>query len=201
MALYSLTSTELDYTSNRVPDTAAGETVNVIYGNDLDNQITGNEYNDLIFGDDGDDTLLGEGGDDALLGGAGDDLLKGGSGDDVLYGNTGSNKMWGGAGDDIYHGGDGDDVFVFTESDGGTDTVSSFFGADAGYDQLQLTDIASADIMFFYADDGVSLHISSAADAADGSLDSGVIIEDYFAGGSLGLVDAVIGSDGYGYYI
>lgn len=201
MATFVLPSTQNNYESDLVPNFAVGETANSIIGNALNNQIIGNQYDDFIFGGAGNDRLFGEGGNDVLSGGAGNDTLVGGAGDDELFGNTGNNVHAGGVGNDILNGGDGDDTFFFTLATDGLDTVSSFFGADPGNDQLVFTDVAVADFFFGVAADGVSLHITNTADAADGILDFGVIVEDYFLAGSpLGIVDAVFGTDG-GFFI
>ncbi|MBL3554530.1 calcium-binding protein [Rhodovulum sulfidophilum] len=194
--LHELPPGERDYVSIRAPDFALGETANRIVGNDLSNTITGNKYDDYISGGKGNDTLKGMDGDDVLSGGAGNDRLEGGNGDDALYGNTGTNRLEGGAGNDTYYGGDQDDLFIF---DSGLDVVSSMYGADPGHDVLQFANVAGADLRFYAVEDGASLYITSVQDAADGSLDSGVIVEDYFAAQHLGLVDAVVGYDWIGY--
>jgi len=167
--LHELPTGVRNYNSDLVPNFAAGETANRIVGNDLSNKITGNLYDDQIFGE---------------------------GGNDILYGMDGDDILHGGAGNDTYYGGDQNDVFIF---DSGLDVVSSMYGADPGYDVLQFANVAGADLRFYVVEDGASLHITSVEDAADGSLDSGVIVEDYFAAQHLGLVDAVVGSDGVWY--
>jgi Ca2+-binding RTX toxin-like protein len=92
--------------------------VNVIEGDDRDDELTGSEEADAMNGGRGDDILSGEAGDDwlfgfedndTLAGDEGDDQLQGGDGDDILYGGDGADVLFGEAGDDTLEGGDGVD--------------------------------------------------------------------------------------------
>lgn len=159
--------------------------------------MIGSEYDDYIFGMDGNDQLYGADGDDVLVGGFGNDTLVGGSGDDFLQGSSGINHLVGGSGNDKLIGGDGEDHFYFYFSTGnGQDTISSNYGADAGLDILELN-IRNSDAVYYQTSDGSSLFITSQSDIADGSIDEGVLIEDYYTHHEYDLVDYIHFSDGY----
>ena len=63
---------------------------------------------DVLFGEDGDDDLAGETGEDVLEGGRGDDRLRGGDGSDDLNGGPGHDVLAGGAGADDLEARDGE---------------------------------------------------------------------------------------------
>jgi len=191
----TLTSGNDFYFSELVP--GEFDTGNAIFGQDGNDTILGNEYVDFIVGGEGNDVLFGGGGNDVLVGDAGSDVLRGEDGDDFLQGGGyGSNNLYGGAGNDTLSGGAGRDDFIIFASDSGVDLISSALGQDPGIDIIHLQDVASNEVYYDIAADGVSLHISTQADYNDnGQLDGGVIIEDFLVS-ALGLADYVTFSDG-----
>ena len=74
--------------------------MDVVTGNDLDNQINGRGGDDKLKGMGGNDTLIGGRGNDKLDGGEGDDNVSGGAGDDIITANAGTDTIDGGDGDD-----------------------------------------------------------------------------------------------------
>ena len=170
-----------------------GETAHSISGNSLDNQINGSgitDYiyggggNDQVWGNNGDDVILGESGNDNLYGGNGNDLLLGGEGNDILIGNNGNDRLWGGTGDDIYYITTQDTGVNGLHFDSVNDDLSAAGnpGFGGGTDTVFLSDVTSAQVSLHrFGDD---LVISTKDDAADGSLTSGVILDDFFLGGN-----------------
>jgi Ca2+-binding RTX toxin-like protein len=152
-------------------------------GNDT---VQGSAYTDYIDGGAGADILYGNGGNDALLGQTGNDKLYGGAGNDLLVGGSddaGADWLYGGAGDDRLFGGPGDDTYVHYLNDG-VDTINDGKTAAAapgyggGTDKLVMANVNWADIWF--GQSGNDLYVSSYADVADGIMNDGVIIEDFF---------------------
>lgn len=202
MAFYQLSSGQQNYTSTLVP--TGSETGNRIIGNNLDNEITGNQYVDHISGGAGNDTLEGMGGQDILQGGAGNDVLDGGTGEDLLLGEDGNDILYGGAGNDRLWGGLGDDQYNYQQANGGVDTINDDksptgqTGYGGGSDILWMQDIDAQDI--FFHQEGDDLWVMDTADAADGAMDNGIIIEDFFLGGN-NVIERVYGADpNDGYY-
>lgn len=74
-----------------------------IQGKNSSDKLPGTAANDTIFGQGGNDVLSGRAGNDRILGGPGNDTLEGGPGDDTLIG---------GAGNDVLKGGPGRDTFI-----------------------------------------------------------------------------------------
>lgn len=175
------------------PETA--HSVNALGGNDT---VYGSAYTDFLIGGAGNDTLYGNAGNDTLIGGSGNDVNFGGSGDDNIYsgagndelrGGTGNDTMWGATGDDDYFhfAGEGVDVINDDKNEtGGT-------GAGGGDDTIYLG-FNAADIVFYNISN--SLYLLTAADAADGFIDDGVIIEDFFSGGN-NVVETLKTADDY----
>lgn len=130
-----------------IENAVAGNGIDLLIGNDADNDLRGNGGNDTLQGgvgsdrlrgNDGEDTLEGQDGDDFLFGGKNSDTLIGGTGDDRLRGNGASDDLQGGEGHDNLSGGGGMDRL-----DGGTgnDTLNGGKGTDtliggAGDDNL-----------------------------------------------------------------
>ncbi|MCG8690004.1 MAG: hypothetical protein MI806_02225 [Minwuiales bacterium] len=203
MASITLTEGNDTYVSNLVP--TGSETANSIHALGGDDDITGNGFVDFIFGGAGNDVIDGGGNDDILLGNGGNDTVLGGAGNDTvvgdgLSGETGNDTLYGGAGTDLMFGGAGDDLYVFAFGDGGVDTIndanfaSGNPGTGGGTDTLKILDTLGANILFFQ--DGNNLRVTDTIDVADGSIDEGVIIEDFFLGGN-NRIEFVEGSDGF----
>ncbi|PHZ86129.1 hypothetical protein CRD36_05520 [Paremcibacter congregatus] len=81
--------------------------IDIITGNDEDNNIDGHYGDDILIGNKGDDILVGQDGDDYLDGGEGLDTLLGGSGNDVLVYSSG----------DEFGGGEDYDTLLVEEKD------------------------------------------------------------------------------------
>lgn len=207
MAYDSLTTGNDVYYSHLVP--SGSETGNAIYALAGNDYVQGNGYDDLIDGNAGNDTLLGMGGDDILLGGAGADNLQGGSGDDLLVGDNGASGgtgdiLYGGAGNDRMFGNVGNDTYNYRKSDGGFDTIaddwsaSGVSGFGGGTDSLVFQDVLLTDLLFYqFGDD---LIVTDVYDVADGYIDTGVEIMDFFLGGN-NVIENVYGSNGSFYDI
>ncbi|TQV80513.1 hypothetical protein FKG95_10065 [Denitrobaculum tricleocarpae] len=99
-------------------------------------------------------------------------------------------------------GGAGNDEYRFRFGDGGVDTIndanfaSGNPGTGGGIDTLWMMDTLGANIQFYQF--GNDLRVTDALDTSDGTIDEGVIIEDFFLGGN-NLVEFVYGSDGVGW--
>ncbi|WP_281560384.1 hypothetical protein [Thalassomonas sp. RHCl1] len=200
MASAQLTNGDDTYISTLVP--TGSETANSISGLGGNDQIQGNGYvdfidggsgNDTLWGMGNNDTLLGQSGDDTLFGGDGDDLLLGGDGADRLVGQNGNDRLWGATGDDVYYSSAGYSGFD-TINDDKSPTGQTGYGG--GNDTLVMQDITAAELAIYRIGD--DLYVTSKADAADGSIDTGAIIEDFFLGGN-NVVEFIAGSDGLGY--
>lgn len=198
MAGISLTNNNDVYISDLVP--VGAETSNNIMALGGDDQVQGNQYVDYIHGGSGNDTLWGMGGDDVLLGESGNDTLYGGTGEDLLLGGDNNDILYGGQGNDRLWGGTGDDSYVGYVSDSGIDTINDDksptgqTGYGGGNDKLFMQDVALADL--FVTQSGNNLLITTNADAADGTMDSGIVIEDFFLGGN-NVIEEIITSDNY----
>lgn len=153
-----------------------------IYGSMYMDTLDGGTENDTIYGNDGDDNLLGRAGNDSLYGGNGNDALWGGSvdttGGDILDGGAGNDRMYGGRGNDLYihtlNGG------VDTINDGKSETLANGYGGGTT-DIIKFTDISAADLRGYRPAGTNNLWLLSAADAADGIMSDGVIIENFYA--------------------
>lgn len=169
-------------------------------GNDT---VYGSAYMDIIEGGSGDDVLFGYNGIDALIGQNGNDTLYGGNGDDFLHGGSGDagqDVLDGGAGYDDLSGGFGNDVYIHT-ANSGTDTINEGFseatvpGYGGGEDILVFTGITSDQLAAYRPDNSNDLWLGSFADFADGSMDDGVIIEDFYLNDPSTFVEWVNTSD------
>ncbi|KLN58853.1 hypothetical protein WH96_20815, partial [Kiloniella spongiae] len=69
-------------------ESSDGAVMNVVLGNNSDNNLSGTSSQDIIIGFAGNDILNGNDGEDTLDGGLGNDQLFGGSGNDTLRGDT-----------------------------------------------------------------------------------------------------------------
>ena len=105
--------------------------------------------------------LIGNGLDNSLMGHGGDDTLVGGKGDDVL------------------DGGSGDDLYVYTAGDGIDVIVNG--GAEAGNDALRFIGVLPSSVQIFQSMTGADVILR----LADGGR---VILDDFFAGGSISAV-------------
>ena len=171
-------------------------------GNDT---IYGSAYVDILQGGTGNDVIYGNGGDDFLTGQAGSDELYGGSGNDTLVGggvDSGADTLDGGYGDDLLWGGAGNDLYIHTLgsgvdtiNDGKTETGVSGYGG--GEDVLIMANVNLADI--YLAQNGNNLLVTSTADAADGFMNDGVIIENFFLGETNTFVEWLYTADGQWY--
>lgn len=201
MASITLDNNSNYYVSNLVP--TGGETANAIHALGGNDTIFGDSYVDYIFGGDGSDLLYGLGNNDVLDGDAGNDTLYGGAGDDFCIGNNGNDVFYGNAGNDTLYGGVDSDRYYYTKSEGGIDIINDDKSETAatGYgggtaDYVYFTDVTAADLRFYGS--GNNLIITDVNDVADGFLDTGVVVEDFFLGGN-NLIERIYGSD-FSYY-
>lgn len=97
--------------------------------------VNGGNGIDLLIGNDGDDNLNGGNGVDILWGKGGNDTLVGGNGADWLDGGDGDDLLDGGNGYDILNGGAGNDIFVLSRKGNGTDII---YGFTVGQDKIGL---------------------------------------------------------------
>lgn len=102
--------------------------INVINGDDGNNNLTGTDGRDSILGGGGNDALFGAGDNDCLRGEAGDDTVDGDAGDDNLGGGDGADRLTGGDGNDSHDGGAGVDSI---NGNDGNDTASGGDDNDA----------------------------------------------------------------------
>jgi Ca2+-binding RTX toxin-like protein len=177
-----------------------GHGYNALGGNDT---VYGSVYNDLIQGGSGDDLLYGYGGNDGLIGQGGNDTMYGGDGDDFIHGgsgDTGADVLVGGNGFDRLSGGKGYDLYVQT-ANRGTDSINdgdseaTVPGYGGGEDIIQFTGVTLAQLSAYRPADTNDLWLSSAADFADGSMDDGVIIKDFYAGDANTFIEWAYTSD------
>lgn len=165
------------------PETAHG--VNALGGDDT---VYGSAYVDFLDGGSGNDTLYGNNGDDALLGQAGSDKLYGGNGADALWGGSsdlGADTLDGGAGNDRLYGGKGNDTYIHTVNsgvdiinDGAAESLAAGYGG--GSDTLQLPGVSPSTIVAYRPTGSNELWLTYAVDVADGIMDDGVIIQDFY---------------------
>lgn len=172
-----------DWAAPVAPETAHG--VNALGGDD---KVYGSAYMDFLDGGSGNDILFGNNGDDALLGQAGSDQLYGGNGDDALWGggvDTGADTLDGGAGNDRLYGGKGNDTYIHTANsgvdtinDGASESLAAGYGG--GSDTLQLPAVSPTSIFAYHPVGTNDLWLTYAADVADGIMNDGVIIQDFY---------------------
>jgi Ca2+-binding RTX toxin-like protein len=190
MATYVLTSGNDSFavpTPNEANQIFAGDGNDVVYGGNLADSIFGGNGNDGIDGGSGNDLLSGDAGNDTLVGNTGDDTLDGGAGADFMVGGNGNDVMFGGnasSGYDEMQGGAGSDSYVHTYN---SDLGFSVIYDTSGTDTLTVNGVASVANLFYayYGADQSGLHIVTAADAADGINDDGIIILNFFGAGGV----------------
>ena len=132
-------------TNGAIKDIAAGE-----------RQLSGvNIGVEVLRGNEGDNNLYGNGGVDILIGGAGNDSLYGGDGDDLLDGGAGNDSLSGGSGNDVYRftrGWGQDNIYNY---DTGTNKTDTIVFAD---------DISPADIRLIRSGDSLMLSLQGSTD-------------------------------------
>ena len=182
------------------PETAHG--VHAYGGNDI---VKGSAYTDFLWGDGGNDTLYGNAGNDVLLGGDGNDTNYGGAGDDCIYDGAGADILDGGAGDDLLWGGAGNDTYRFYAgygldviNDDKSPTGATGYGGGTDVLRFGYTD---ANTFIGIGDPGDNnLYITTYTDMADGVMDAGVVIENFFLGGN-NVIEQLITSDNHTIYL
>lgn len=168
-----------------------------VYGSNVTDQILGGYGNDSLLGNGGNDFLSGEDGNDTLFGGTGNDSLYGGTGNDSLNGQTGIDYLYGGAGNDTYiHNlNSGNDLINDNQ------TVTGAVGSGVGLsDTLQFNGVLLKDLHAYTASNNLDLWITSVTDAADGVINDGVLIQNYYLGGDY-VIERIAGSDAIPYYL
>lgn len=200
MAIYDGTSgwDTIDISSAGSPYPNDAHFVNGFGGNDI---INGSNYVDYLIGGDGSDTLYGNNGDDIIVGGTGNDKLHGGNGDDRIYGGDGADVLWGDAGNDVMWGGDGNDHYVHRTNEGvdiinDDKSATGLTGFGGGDDDILEVTFDLADLGLYRIGD--DLWVTTTADVADGVMDDGSIIQDFFLGGN-NVVEHLYTLDGYDY--
>lgn len=177
-----------------------GHSYNALGGNDI---VHGSAYDDLIQGGYGNDLLLGNDGDDALVGQQGNDEMYGGNGDDFLHGgssDTGHDVLNGGAGQDRLYGGPGNDDYVHELNsgvdiinDGASETLAAGYGG--GNDTIWLTGVSLEQLTWYQPPGSNDLWLSSWDDFADGTLDDGVVVENFYTVEANTYIETVVTSD------
>lgn len=169
-------------------------------GND---EIHGSYYDDILDGGSGDDKLYGYDGSDFLGGFEGADQLYGGNGNDYIYGGSGdasADRLDGGGGNDFMSGGRGGDTYIHGLY-GGVDTINDgrseggMDGWGGGIDIVQFTGVKYADLGYMRPSNSNDLWLSSMQDLADGSLDDGVILQNFYARDANTFIEQVRTSD------
>lgn len=186
------------------PLDGTGDTGHAMYGFGGDDQIKGSDtLTNIIDGGSGNDRVIGGNVSDILLGGDGNDTLIGNGGNDNLTGGTGNDVLYGGAGADVVRGNQGNDEYQIRISDAGIDTVADDLSASDSpglgggtSDYIHVLDSAGSTLMLYR--NGNDLLVTNAADAADGAINSGASIYNFFLGGN-NVIEYAIGSDGNGY--
>jgi hypothetical protein len=157
-------------------------------GADVDN-LYGGAGNDWLTGDAGNDYMEGGAGNDVFVGGIGNDTMFGQANDDQFFGDAGLDTMDGGAGNDRLWGGSGNDVYQYDGqgidyvNDGVTNTGSPRTDATFDTGDRLIVSYSDSEIYFESTAGTNNLVITTVADAADGTISNGVIIQDYFLGG------------------
>jgi hypothetical protein len=204
MAVWNGTSGNdlIDWSTHPLDGT--GDTGHSMNGFGGDDQIKGsNTLSNIIDGGTGNDRVTGGNASDVLLGGDGNDTLIGNGGSDNLTGGTGNDVLYGGAGADVVRGNQGDDEYQIKIGDAGIDTAADDLSAANGTgfgggtaDYIHVLDSAGSTLMLYQ--NGNDLLVTNAADVADGVINSGVSIYNFFLGGN-NVIEYAIGSDGAGY--
>lgn len=195
MAVWNGTSSADTYTGTSSADTISGlgggDTLHGGAGNDI---VLGGDGYDVLYGDGGNDFLSGEAGKDTLIGGAGADKLHGGAAPDVLNGSAGNDTLWGGVGNDQYVFSHGTGIDTINDDKSPTGAAGYGGGSD---DELDFDQLMS-DLTFLQ--DGDDLWITTINDAADGTMDSGVIIEGHYLGGD-NRIEWLVDTNGGRYWL
>jgi Ca2+-binding RTX toxin-like protein len=181
------------------PEDAHG--YNALGGNDT---VYGSSWVDFIEGGTGNDVLYGYGGDDALIGQQGNDTMYGGAGDDFIHGGSqdaGEDILDGGAGNDRLSGGPGNDIYLHTANAGvdiinDGDSEATVPGYGGGEDFIQFTAISWEQLAFYRPPNSDDLWLSSLDDFADGFIDDGVIVQDFYLADPNTFIEWVYTSDG-----
>lgn len=169
---------------------ASGETGHRYDAKGGNDTVLGSVYNDFIQGGAGNDVLSGNNGNDVLAGQEGNDNLSGGAGADKLWGGStdlGADTLNGGAGDDSLYGGQGDDVYIH-DINSGVDVIndglseSGASGYGGGSDLIRFTGFTASELYAYHPAGTNDLLLTSLADAADGYLNDGVIIQGFYGG-------------------
>lgn len=113
--------------------------------------INGTNAQDTLYAGNTDDIINGEQGSDILLGNLGDDIIYGGDDIDRIYGGQGSDLIFGGTGNDIITGGIGIDTIFVGKGDivfgsGGVDIFVLL--PEAG--KYQIVDLSESESTLFY---------------------------------------------------
>ncbi|MES3022354.1 MAG: calcium-binding protein [Pseudomonadota bacterium] len=129
------------------------------------NIITGDQDDNELWGAYGDDHLRGLGGNDTLHGAQGNDVLEGGAGDDLLYGEWGDNVLNGGAGNDSVIGGSGTNTYLFGRGHG-QDQILIFAQELSDHNTIRFgEDIAPSDITVEHVGYDLVLRIAGTNDS------------------------------------
>ncbi|NVO25750.1 family 16 glycosylhydrolase [Donghicola mangrovi] len=112
------------------------------------NLVLGNSSIDASVGTDGDNVLFGNGEGTTFNALAGDDVIEAQSGSDYLIGGLGNDTLIGGEGADTLVGGEGNDTYVFSRSDGATDSNIELVieASNEGFDQIIFLDVVPSDV-------------------------------------------------------
>lgn len=155
----------------------------------------GQDVNALVYGDDGNDVI--QVGSANGYGGAGDDTITSTQNEYSLFGGDGADRLnlggWSTSPSSTAgyaEGGDGGDSY-YMQSSG--NVYISETGA-TGTDHLYFLNAVVADIVYFQSGD--DLVITTAADIADSSVDSAVILIDWYLGAAYQTIEQFHASDG-----
>jgi Ca2+-binding RTX toxin-like protein len=112
-------------------------------------------------------------------GNVGNNLIRGNDASNVLIGLEGKDRLQGGRGDDILDGGEGNDLYVYVAGDGNDTIVSG--GAASGVDTLRIFGFEPHQVSAFQSASGSDVILR----LVDGSR---IVLQDFFAGGSIAAV-------------
>lgn len=174
----------IDLRNEKLSNGITAVSVNALAGDDV---IYGSSYYDIIQGSAGNDKIYGNGGDDCLLGQDGNDFIDGGVGNDFVHGGTGHDTLDGGFGLDTLCGGLGNDVYRHYFNNGNdvvNDDLSEALvkGYGGGIDTVIIFGVDIQNFRFYKINN--DLYVLSVADAADGYMNDGVILQDHFLKGN-----------------
>ena len=153
-----------------------------IYGSNFNDIIHGGTGNDVAYGNSGNDVVIGNQGSDQLYGGNGDDLIVGdntlspiGAGNDVLNGGAGNDRLYGNYGDDLYQ--YAVNTGIDTINDGRT--AAEVPGYGGGTDTIRFTNTTFDNIYYLALSNDLLLFTSEGV-GQDGTIQHGVIIQDFY---------------------